>query len=227
MTEREDITPLTIARRDYILRHLARNLPGGTWVRISNNELLDFGGEKFFQGCRVTYQNDKSWFRKKSTSGFERDEDVLVNFPWKISHATGWSAPYPTPRIKNTDEGKTTVEHHIDRQKLIDTVKANQEAYDLVLKRAQALYRDEIEKKTEQHVQGQIAVNEINVRDKDGQITIPNDMSETFDKQLRALELDSRDVIILDDGEYQVYVEAQATNIANLGVTAKRLEELP
>lgn len=229
MNEHEDITPLTLHRRDYILRMLARRLQGGNWIRISNNELLDFGGEKFFQGCKVEYMNDGGWFTKKVKSGWDQDENVSVHLPWKITTPSGggWTPPYPTPRIKSiTNEGKTPMEHHVDRQKLKEAVTNNQVAYEELRTRAQDLYRAEIEKKTEEHVQGKIAFNEIQVRDKTGQILLPPDQSLDFDRQHQVIEMDVRDVMILSDEEFDSYVEASWSNLEALATVLKRLEEL-
>lgn len=216
-------------RRDYILKHLATPYHGGYWIRISAPELFQFGGPEFFKPlCQVMYVDEKVFTTVPGTKGWTMREKTTL--PWKIiPPSAGWK---PQSQLWDeyhngiTNEGKPQMEHHIDRSKLIEVVTANKEAYTLVRDRAMELYRAEIEKKTEEHVQGQIAVNGIQVVDKTGQITIPNDMSETFDQQLRALDLDSREVIVLDDGEYLVYVESQATNLANLGAVTKRLEEL-
>ncbi len=238
---------MTPERRAYILSYLSKAATGtaGNWIRISEHEFDDFGGRWFFEGCRCVYQHDEQWFTTKpGTRGWV--VEGRVQLPWKIeAPRTGWQSPTynygfttttnSTITLTNstitshsiTNEGKPSMEHHIKRDELIKVVSQNKEAYELVLKRAQALYRDEIEKKTELHVQGQLPVNQINVSDQNGTITIPSDMTETFDQQIRALELDARDVIILDDGDYQVFVNSQATNLTNLGAVTKRLEELP
>ncbi len=191
------------------------------WIRLTDPELRLMGGPEHFAGCQIVSENVTCALTSQKAAQYHR-EGGKYRFAWKvIAPKDGWHPPSTT-----TDEGKTRMEHHIDRSKLIEVVTQNKEAYDLVLKRAQALYRDEIEKKTEEHVQGLIPSNQIMVSDKNGQITVPTDMTDTFDKQLRALDLDSREVIILDDGEYLVYVESQATNLANLAAVTKRLEEL-
>ena len=239
-------TPLTVRRRDFILEKLARPT-SESWIRISSQEFNDFGGQRFFEGTDVQFMHDSGWFTTSESKGWDGpkrkvllDVKIIVHggkgwAPYRYSYTSTTSTNYTMTISTNTLmsggqpplEGKTEMEHHIDRSKLIEVVTQNKEGYDLVLKRAQALYRDEIEKKTEQHVQGQIGVGGIKVEDKDGTISIPTDMSETFDKKIRALELDSREVIILDDGEYASYVESMDTNIVTLGTVAKRLEELP
>jgi len=241
-------TPLTMRRRDYILRMLARDLPEN-WLRISSQEFNDFGGQAFFEGTDVVFMHDSGWFTTSESKGWDGPKrKVLLDVKIVVYGGKGWTPyrySYTTTSTSSTNytmtistntlmsggqpplEGKTEMEHHIDRSKLIEVVTQNKEGYDLVLKRAQALYRDEIEKKTELHVQGQIGVGGIKVEDKDGTISIPTDMSDTFDKKIRALELDSREVIILDDGEYASYVESMDTNIVTLGTVARRLEELP
>ena len=225
MAEREDITPLTIHRRDYILRMLARRLQGGNWIRISNNELLDFGGEAFFKGCRVEYVNDSSWFTKRVKSGWDQDENVSVHLPWKITTPSGggW-----TP--ENTHhEGKTEMqEHHIDRERLIAQVNANKGAYELVYAKFQALYADELQAQSDRHLAGEIPANQIAVRDKDGStMSMLTDMSLTFDQQVKELELDSREVVILNHEEYGQYVDGNATNLLQVAAAVKKLEELP
>lgn len=224
MNEREDITPLTIGRRDYILRMLARQMKGGTWIRISNNELLDFGGEAFFKGCRVDYVNDGGWFTKKVKSGWDRDEAVSVHLPWKITAPSsgGWTPPH------THDEGKPTMqEHHIDRERLIAVINSNKGSYELVYARFKELYAHELQTQTDRHMNGEIPSNQIAVKDKDGNaIGMLTDMSNTFDIQVKELELDSREIVILSHEEYGLYVDGNATNLMQVAAAVKKLEEL-
>ena len=124
-------------------------------------------------------------------------------------------------------KGKTVREHHINRDTLLGVVRENKDRYATVYARFKALYADEIESLTQKHLDGQIPVNQITVKDKDGQgIQMLADMSSTYDDQLRELELDARDVVTLDHEEYSQFVLSYSTNFKQVEETARKLEEL-
>jgi hypothetical protein len=228
MASYEEGIPLTLRRRDYILNMLARQMAGGTWIRISAYELRDFGGKAFFEGCEVTYVHDNTWFTLRYKNGHEIEDEnrgTRVHLPWKIQtrDPQGWRPEY---HPRSTNEGKTQMEHHVDRQKLIETITANKDAHALLRGRAQELYRAEIEKKTEEHVQGRLAQNEIKVVDTAGPISLPPDQSKGFDDQLAVAELDTRDVMVLNDEEFDAYIHAQWSGLEALAKLVKRLEDL-
>ena len=227
-----NIVPLTNRRRDYILRMLATDKPEN-WIRIAHQELVDFGGRAFFSGCEVTYQNEKL-FTTTLGRGWDRSgESVRLQYRVLIPGGGSWtpagSQYYRTisNALSDTTEGKTRMEHHIDREKLIEVVTKNKETYELLQNHVKGLYRDEIEKKTEQHLSGEIPQNRIMALDKDGnKIDLPPDQSELYDRRIRALELDSRDVIVMDGSEYSRYVEDGDINLLAVAAIVKRLEEL-
>lgn len=235
--------PVTPERRQYILNHLAKP-DRNNWIRISEYEFDEFGGRSFFtSGVRCEYVHDSKWFTTNpGQRGWTQTERVQL--PWKI-HAPdgGWSPYQPyytttsvtstTITLANTlvsgqpQKGKQVREHHIDRERLVAQVNANKETYGQAYAKFKALYTDEVEALTQKHLDGLIGTNQIVVKDKDGNaITILADMSKTFDDQLRELELDSREVVILDHEEYGQFVEGYATNLKQVQATAEKLEEL-
>lgn len=237
-----DVVPLTLRRKEYILKMLAweRN-NGENWIRISEQELTDFGGRAFFSGCEVLYINENI-FTTSHRRGWDREgEKVRLQYRILVPGGEPWTpagsqyylstntttATNTTITLNTTYEGKTPVEHHIDREKLIEVVTDNKEAYELIRDEAHILYRTQMERLTERHLAGEISTASLVVKDKDGnRIDLAADQSELHDRKLRALELDSREVVILDHGEYLVWVEDADTNLQASATILKRLEEL-
>jgi len=240
---------MTQTRRDYILAMLERNLKGGTWIRISERELQDFGGSAFFAGCQVTYVDD-AWFTTKSKSGYSLDHDrnrTQIQLPWKIQAPSGgWRPGYTPPTVsftmsanttssahyylsnEPTDEGKKPMEHHINRETLLQRVTGNRDDYRLALAQYKDLYAEEWSNQSERHVRGEIPQNQVLVKNKDGGImTVHTDMSSVFDGQIEELELDSRHDVILTHEEYLAYVNGVGTNLKVIQDGIKELEELP
>lgn len=238
---------MTPERRNYILEHL-RKYQQDNWIRISTIELHEFGGSGFFApGCKVEYINDKVFTTQPGTRGWTKSERVQL--PWRITAPPeggwfpGWTpggyymttttSTNGTITLTNTlvsgkrKEKETMREHHINRDTLLGVVRENKDRYATVYARFKALYADEIESLTQKHLDGKIAVNQITVKDKDGNgIIMLADMSSTYDDQLRELELDSREDVILDHEEYSQYVLSYATNFNQIEATARKLEEL-
>ena len=232
---------MTPERRAYILNYLSK-AGTGNWIRISEHEFDDFGGRWFFEGCRCVYQHDEQWFTTKpGTQGWIKEERVRL--PWKIETPTiGWQPPAYTASTNSaitltnstitshsiTNEGKPEMqEHHIDRAKLIEVVVENGKTYIEKYKKLKALYADEIEAKTQLHLEGKIPQQHIMVTDKqNSRIELPVDSSSKHDARLRALELDSRDVIVLSNEEYRKYVCDDDTNLALIEELIGKLEEL-
>ena len=231
--------PVTPRRRAYILEHLERGGMKGNWIKLTNQEFVEFGGHDYFRGLTIEHIQEQH-----EVQGGQVDSAVY-NFSWKLIDRgnQGWRPLYymtttatnsTTLTLTNTlvsgqpSKGKQDMrEHHIDRDRLIAQVNANKGTYELAYAKFKALYTDEVEALTQKHLDGLIGTNQIVVKDKDGNaITILADMSKTFDDQLRELELDSRDVVILDHEEYGQFVEGYATNLKQVQATAEKLEEL-
>lgn len=251
MTSYYDGLPLTTKRRDYILRQLARNLPNeSAWIRISEHEFRDFGAG-FFQGCTVTEVGDAGWFPAKAMRGHSQEEEdrgTQVRLPIKIvAPIGGWSPGVTAPAsftiasntttsssqyyrtIEPTHEGKKNMqEHHIDRQELMNVISANKEAYEEAFTTYRDLYSGQLSRESDRHLRGEITASQIAVRDKDNNLlTMLLDMSSTFDDQLRELDLDSRETVILTHEEYGQYVNGDATNLKKFELGIQKLEELP
>jgi hypothetical protein len=254
IVETEDVTPLTMERREYILKMLGKDKPEN-WIRISQQEFTDFGGYAFFMGCVVEYMNEKV-FATSPAKGWGSGPSRKVRLPIRITSPGGkaWApggSPYYTTttssssinittntiasadyRITNTGQHRmnaegNAVEHHINREKLIEVVTDQKEDYLDVLSNARALYRDELQKKSEAHLEGKIPSNEIFVKDKDGnRITIPASNEELFNNRLQMLELDSRKTIVLQDTEYSAFVLSSDTNVVLLKQIVEKLEDL-
>ena len=215
------MTPL---RRQYILDHLAAGGLKGNWIKLTNQEFTEFGGHHFFQGLDIEYIQEQHTV-EGGKKGRAQYEGGVYNFNWKLTdHGNqGWRSMHAH------HEGKTEMqEHHIDRERLIAQVNANKGAYELVYAKFQALYADELQAQSDRHLAGEIPVNQIAVKDKDGVVMgMLADMSLTFDSQVKELELDSRDVVILSHEEYGQYVDGNATNLLQVAAAVKKLEELP
>lgn len=248
--EYEDFTPLTMERKAFILGHLAQGRKTENWIRISAQELSDFGGEAFFAGCEVRYIDQESWFTTGAAHGWGTGPQKRVRLNVKIivrggqpwtpasqyyrTYCTSTTSSNITLTLNSTfvggqpSKGKTEMqEHHIDRSKLIEVVTENKQQYAEKFGRLKAMYTDEIEAASQRHLAGEIPQNQIMAKDKDGnRIDLPIDMSDSFDQHLKALELDSRDVIILNQEEYYQMVTATSSNLLQVEGLIKKLEEL-
>lgn len=231
--EYEDLTPLTMARKAYILRHLAVGNQPENWIRISEQELKDFGGASFFAGCFIEYPIGEGYFTTTDKRGWEgpkRRVRLIVKIvvpggqPWKPEQAYYDQYCVST----TTNEGKPEMqEHHIGREKLIEVVTDNKQKYAEKFGELKALYTDEIESASQRHLAGEIPQNQIMAKDKDGnRIDLPINMSDSFDQHLRALELDSRDVIVLNQEEYYQMVAAKSSNLLQVEGLIEKLDEL-
>lgn len=224
--EFEEITPLTIRRRDYILGHLAKDFKSENWIRIAYQEYVDFGGRDFFIGCRIDHLTDNSWYLTNAKGHWDGPQrKVQLNIKIIVPGGGPWTPHYTNAPLH---EGKQKMqEHHIKKEDLLRVIRENKERYATVYARFKALYADEVEALTHKHLDGLIPTSQIVVKDKDGAaMTMPIDMSETYDKQTRELELDSREVVILTHEEYGIYIESNATNIGQVDTSARKLEEL-
>ena len=199
----------------------------------------------------IKVMHDGKWFQASAKNGFDPSPRRKVQLAIRIEVPVGGWTPadnsyfrqygYTTTTASNAtitltntivsgsqpSKGKTVREHHINRETLLGVVRENQEKYAAAYTRFKALYADEVESLTQKHLDGLIPTNQIVVKDKDNNaITILTDMSKTFDDQLRELELDDREVVVLDHEEYGLFVEGYATNLKQVEETAKKLEEL-
>lgn|SRR5262245_13865987 len=213
--------------RQWALFNLRKN---EGWIRLTSAEMRLMGGAQFFAGCEVI-QESKGWTAGPATGAKSGREEGTYRFRYKVIAPSGGWVPGGTTHYGTsqytTDEGETSMqEHHISKDTLLERVRQNKEAYGLVLGRFQELYRAELEKKTEEHVQGKIPQNQIAVMDKNGAIQSVQDMSSEYDLMLEELELDARGVIILNHDDYCRLVLSSHLNLDFIAAQTKRLEEL-
>lgn len=120
----------------------------------------------------------------------------------------------------------TRMEHHIARERLIEVVTENMRRYVDRLAHLKELYEAELAEKLHAHMEGEISQNQIVVLDKMGcKFELPIDRSDIYDTMLRELDLDVREVIILDDQEYGSMVENTSSNLRSIEESIKMLEE--
>jgi hypothetical protein len=233
-------------RYDYILGYLAEETGSyDRWIKITDDEFRFLGGLQFFKGCTVL-PCDQWYTTRPGKNGFEERAEVF--FKWKIiPPKEGWNsltkAPYGTTygsttantiavsinstlNVPTTERENTMQEHHIPRERLIEVVTENKDEYEDKYSHLKALYTDEIESKTRKHLDGEIPQSQIMVTDKKGnKFELPVDMSDIYDIMLRELDLDSREVVILNDQDYGSMVENTSSNLRNIEQYIKMLEE--
>jgi hypothetical protein len=153
-----------------------------------------------------------------------------IRWSWTASTSSNLTFTISQPVRAEINEGKRKkpMEHHINRETLLQRVTGNRDDYRLALASYKDLYAEEWNNQSERHIRGEIPQSQVQVKNKDGGLmTVFTDMSEIFDGQIEELELDSRHDVILTHDEYLAYVVGAGTNLKAIQDGIKALEELP
>ena len=151
-----------------------------------------------------------------------------IRWSWTASTSSNLTFTISQPVRAESTEGKKHMEHHINRETLLQRVTGNRDDYRLALASYKDLYAEEWNNLSERHIRGEIPQAEVKVKNKAGGImTVFTDMSDVFDGQVEELELDSRHDVILTHEEYLAYVNGVGTNLKVIQDGIKELEELP
>jgi hypothetical protein len=235
---------MTPERRKYILEHLAKVTPNDNWIRIPTTEFDEFGGREFFQGCMVEYMRDEKYFTTRvGQRGWTKEERIQL--PWKI-HAPvggGWKPPRPFNSNNNfvvtsnaayfesnctpTNETENTMEHHVNRAVILDVLDAGLERYKDLYERFRQLYAARLRLRVEAHLKGELSNTEIYPVDSQGVIPLLADESSHYEDMHLAMELDTREEIVMTEGEFESFAEHKGVdNSKDLELAIARLERL-
>ena len=216
---------MTPERRKYILDLLARTTSQTVqWIRISQDELDSFGGSEFFQGCTFGWEHGKYYNTTAGQKGWTKDE--YVELPWKITAPRGgWSPKYPHGNAIN--EGNT-MEHHVKREKIIEVLTEAKVEYQDLYTRFKDLYFGVATARLSAYIEGKIPhTSPVLPGDDKGVIGILPDESDHYDDMILAMQLDTREVIVMTEGEFESFAEHKGVdNSKDLELTIERLERL-
>jgi hypothetical protein len=239
---------VTPERREHILKVLARRTEASQgWIRLLTGELEEFGYD-FFNGCKVVAEEKTITLNSSRAKGVGLPVGVYL-FTHKVTAPLGgWEPRYTitsTSRFITTLTNATTSsntiavnqaalhhereamqEHHISKDALIEVVQENKDEYIRQFSHLKELYETKLAEAMHAHMEGEISQSQIMVTDGQGcRLSLPTSMEDTFDGHLRALNMDSREVIVLTHEEYLWMVESKDTNIANVNHMIKQLED--
>jgi hypothetical protein len=216
---------MTPERRKYILDLLARATSKTVqWIRISEDEFDSFGGSGFFQGCTYGWEHGKYYNTTAGQKGWTKNE--YVELPWKITAPHGgWSPKYPHGNAIN--EGNT-MEHHVNREKIIEGLTEAKVKYQDLYTRFKDLYFGVATARLSAYVDGEIPhTSPILPCDDKGVIGLYPEQSDRYDDMILAMQLDVREVIEMTEGEFEAFAEHKGVdNSPTLTEAIERLERL-
>jgi hypothetical protein len=236
---------MTPERRKYILEHLAKVTPNDNWIRIPTTEFDEFGGREFFQGCMVEYMRDEKYFTTRvGQRGWTKEERIQL--PWKI-HAPvggGWKPPRPFNSNNNfvvtsnaayfesnctpTNETENTMEHHVNREEILEGLTEAKVKYQDLYTRFKDLYFGVATARLSAYVEGKIPhTSPVLPCDDKGVIGLYPEQSDRYDDMILAMQLDVRKVIEMTEGEFEAFAEHKGVdNSPTLTEAIERLERL-
>jgi hypothetical protein len=230
---------MTPERRKYILDHLAKVTPGDNWIRIQTAEFDELGARDFFQGCWVEYLRDEKYFTTRvGQRGWTKEERIQL--PWKITAPRGgWGGPpqrfvvtsnaaYFESNCTPTNETENTMEHHVNREEILEGLTEAKVKYQDLYTRFKDLYFGVATARLSAYVEGKIPhTSPVLPCDDKGVIGLYPEQSDRYDDMILAMQLDVRKVIEMTEGEFEAFAEHKGVdNSPTLTEAIERLERL-